>query len=394
MPERAIFSEVDLENFKESKTYADFFQFVKFCGEKVRGVAIGDEQKYSVSPSVAKIVSFFGRLKELLEEIPPLKQPMRFGNKAFRDWFKRVVDVEVGVFLTDFLPADKQELLPELEPYVSGSFGNEVRIDYGTGHETCMVIFFYCLFKTGLIREDELCGLILEGFGSYLSTMRAVQQGYMLEPAGSHGVWGLDDYQCLLFVWGSAQLCGNPVDLGPACIHDSAVMSDGALVGRYLYLQGIRFIRTIKSGAPFAETSPMLNDISHLGGWERVHTGLLRLYQGEVLNKLPVVQHVLFGKLFPFASSATPLPAVHLPGGSATAPGAPHAIDPAVACVAPWAKPNAATGGVPLTSTVFSRVHGAPTHNVHATAAAPTVSTVPKVSEQPLHGGNGNSQDI
>lgn len=67
----------------------------------------------------------------------------------------------------------------------------------------------------------------------------------------------------------------------------------------YLYLDAIKFIKEVKSGSSFAETSPMLNDISALPSWEKINGGMLKLYEGEVLKKLPVIQHLCFGSLFP-----------------------------------------------------------------------------------------------
>ncbi|RMZ54409.1 hypothetical protein APUTEX25_001985 [Auxenochlorella protothecoides] len=122
--------------------------------------------------------------------------------------------------------------------------------------------------------------------------MRRLQTTYWLEPAGSHG---LVDHG----------------DITPGSIHNPAVLQDGK--EEYMYLSAVAFVKqasppgqgkgTVKKGH-LAETSPMLNDISGLPSWTRVNAGMIKMYQAEVLSRLPIMQHFLTGNLLPFQQAA------------------------------------------------------------------------------------------
>jgi hypothetical protein len=42
---------------------------------------------------VQKAVDLVNEINSWIDEIPPIQQPMRFGNKAFRTFYDRVVEV-------------------------------------------------------------------------------------------------------------------------------------------------------------------------------------------------------------------------------------------------------------------------------------------------------------
>jgi Phosphotyrosyl phosphate activator (PTPA) protein len=132
--------------------------------------------------------------------------------------------------------------------------------------------------------------------------MRRIQSTYFLEPAGSHGVWSLDDYMFLPFYFGAAQLVPHE-RLRPK--HALLAETRETYNDDYMFMTAIEFIHRMKTG-PFFEHSPILFDIMKgVPRWFKVNSGMLKMYKVEVLGKFPIMQHFLFGSLLPFVPDST-----------------------------------------------------------------------------------------
>ncbi|XP_053551712.1 serine/threonine-protein phosphatase 2A activator [Bombina bombina] len=292
VPKKEINIVSDMGKWKRSQAYADYMGFVLSLNEGIKGKKLTDE--YKVSEVIIKLIALLDTLDLWIDETPPVDQPSRFGNKAFRTWYNKL-DKEAENLVCTVIPSQLSAAAPEVAVYLKEAVGNSTRIDYGTGHEAAFAAFLCCLCKIGVLKVDDQLAIVFKVFNRYLEVMRKLQKTYRMEPAGSQGVWGLDDFQFLPFIWGSAQLVDNPT-LEPRHFVDEKVVNENHK--DYMFLECIQFITEMKTG-PFAEHSNQLWNISAVPSWSKVNQGLIRMYKAECLEKFPVIQHFKFGSLLP-----------------------------------------------------------------------------------------------
>lgn len=199
----------------------------------------------SESPTMAKGGDLYSVVCSFCsEEAPPQQEEEEKENKdhtpdpVSKEDSEEMTTKEDGA---EALEEAQEALAVELGEYLKDAFGDPVRLDYGSGHELHFFIFLIiclechhdqgglCHPSHNLFGELRLSSIlshppppvpsnrtdmvfgrrqesILFLFRRYLRFMRRLQDHYRLEPAGSHGVWGLDDFHHLPYVLGAAQL--------------------------------------------------------------------------------------------------------------------------------------------------------------------------------------------
>jgi len=402
-PTKRIHDGTDVQFFLQSLAYRDITTFILQLNRSLvprKRSADGTIKEFKpdspcqedLLPQVRSIQQLVSKLEALIAEAPPDTGPRRFGNMSFRKWYQ-LVEERVEGLLRHALPETLHPAIVEVQAYLLGSFGSAQRLDYGSGHELSFLAFLACLWKLGYFNAEpdkaELQltksqadttsqsqeqyrefartepHIVLAIFRPYLNLIRTLIQTYNLEPAGSHGVWGLDDNSFLPYIFGSAQLCPplpdpdteppapTPTSGSLASSPDPSIVTKRNLVEKEaahnLYFSAILFIHNIKRG-PFWEHSPMLFDISGIkDGWGKINKGLIKMYDAEVLSKFPVVQHFPFGNLLRWEKDPSARPVIQTThqsnqplrdpmngGGSTNATGT-RPPGASVGTAAPWA---------------------------------------------------------
>ena len=289
VPRRRILSQNDLDLFTASRTYTDLIEFIESLNESVQGCP--NSASCEDTPVIKSLLHILEVVETKVTAHPPVDNNLsRFGNPAFRDFYD---DIQSSSEMFSEIPGLPESAIVEVGGYFVESFGNRTRIDYGSGHELNFLCFLLCLHKLKLIDTDK--AVIIHVLWRYIEVMRTIQATYWLEPAGSHGVWGLDDYHFLPFLFGSAQLTTHP-HLRPKSIHDADLLE---MYGtEYMYLTCIININTVKTES-LRWHSPMLDDISSAKSWAKINAGMVKMYKAEVLAKIPIMQHFMFGSLIP-----------------------------------------------------------------------------------------------
>lgn len=207
------------------------------------------------SPSVEELnpMSLLIEMEKIIKEIPLSNEPTRFANKSMIKVIEHAEQITMGNL------------------YFSESFGNKIRMDYGTGHELNFLCYLYYL-TDGVVEKN--INFILFNLWFYMRLIKTFIRKYNVEPAGARGCWSINDFTLLGYVFGSSINIIEPMQSQ-----------------FYFKYSDIWF-------ASIENPNPLLSQLIS-GDSQTINAELLKMYFEEVLEKFVVTQHFIYSDKLP-----------------------------------------------------------------------------------------------
>lgn len=80
-----------MQIWEKTEAYHDYVTFFIGLNESVEGLPVS--AKIEFSDNSKAIVELLDTIDKWIDENPPIDQPQRFGNQAFRSWYKKLTQV-------------------------------------------------------------------------------------------------------------------------------------------------------------------------------------------------------------------------------------------------------------------------------------------------------------
>lgn len=190
------------------------------------------------------------KIKEIIDTTPLSQTQGRYANPGMVDVIEKIESIAA-------------------DPYLRNSFGNKIRMDFGTGHELNFLCYLFTQCQESCIAINQ----VKSALAFYFQIVRVYIRKFNIEAAGSRGCWSVDDYLLLPYLFGSSENFNS---------HETIE-----------HIQGGIF-----KDAHVCNASAMLKSICKLS-WPTINTGMFKMYDEEVLSRRVVTQHFIYTRHLP-----------------------------------------------------------------------------------------------
>ena len=120
VPKKRINDNSTMERFQQSPLARDLTMFIIETQKSVKTTKMTETV---LDDRLKPFIDYLDKIDVWLDEVPPIEQPMRFGNKAFRTWLDRIIengDADLQVICAAGNPEFKNldRAIPELKQYL------------------------------------------------------------------------------------------------------------------------------------------------------------------------------------------------------------------------------------------------------------------------------------